>query len=70
VVLVKVFTYRFLELISYIIVINGRHPDVRVENSVILIGHMFWAKMPTFPNSSVTSKGYLFFAWFSKVFMS
>jgi len=40
------------------------------ENSVILICHMFWARVPAFHRRSVTGRGCLFFAWFSKVFMS
>ena len=27
---------------------NGRCPDIRVVDAVILICHMFWAIMPTF----------------------
>ena len=46
-ILGKVFTYRSLELITVDNCVNGRYPDVRIENSVILICHMFWAKMPT-----------------------
>ena len=43
-----------------IIIINGRNPDVRVDDVVILVYHMFEAKMLTFHRRSVTSKGNLF----------
>ena len=69
VVLRQVFTYRSPELILQIIEINGRHQNVRVKNAMILICPMFWAKTNTFHRRSVTSKGNLFLAWFSKVFM-
>ena len=62
----KVFTYCTPELILSIIVINGRYPDVRIVVVMILVYHMFEAKMLTFHRRRITSKGDLFFPDFQK----
>ena len=66
----KVFTFCSPELILSISVINGRYPDDRVVNAVILICHMFWVKFAYFSQEERHKQGEPFFAWFPKVFMS
>ena len=44
--------------------------DVCSFDSVILIYHIYWAKMPTFIRRSVTNKGNIVFAWVFLNFLS